>query len=200
LKKGHLPAIDENTFVIAHSKILYPTPSAVLFFPLQDPIFSDVKQVPPPSERTRSATYTGKGHLFGEVGRVTGTELITRSIPDSKAELKVMLLSSRFVFTFDSWTNLIVEAILCGAVPVVLKFDPFSKSEIDQSELGPLPALQFHDVELRGDQWQFRDARLEAWFELERLRFLARLASRIDGYERDLEGVYGDIMTYFHLA
>jgi hypothetical protein len=197
LKNGHLPAIDANTFVIAHSKILYPNPSAVLFFPLQDRVFSDVNYVPPPSARVRSATYTGKGHLFGGIGIVTGTELITRTVPASKTELKAMLLSSRFVFTFDSWTNVIVEAILCGAVPVILRFDPFTKSEVSQSELGPLPVLEFSDVVLRDGQWHFREPHLEAWFELERLHFLTRLAARIDSYESDLESVYRAVMSHF---
>lgn len=200
LKGGHQPPIDKDTFVLAHSKILCDSPTAFLFYPLQDSTFSDVREVTSPSNRTSSATYTGKGHLFGNVGRIASTELITRSIPASKSELKDMLLRSRFVFSFDSWTNLIVEAILCGAIPVILRFDPFTKAEIQKSELAPIPTLDFHDVELRDEQWSLRDSRIEAWFELERLRFLARLARQIEGYESSLECAYQSIMNHFKLV
>ena len=71
----------------------------------------------------------------------------------------MVLRQTRFFFTWDAWTATNVEAILCGAVPIILDYGPWKQEEIDGSELGWLPRGDMTDDGIVVDQEKFKIGR-----------------------------------------
>jgi hypothetical protein len=154
LNGGQLVNTMPDDFILSHSRILHPQANHYLFFAEINDLF---KQEVSHSfkGRDKSVTYTGKGSLYGEVKLINGSELITRDHPPSKTELSDLLRRSRFFFTWDCWTNLIAEAIFCGAIPVIMRYEPFTKVDLDQSELGPIPTMEVSQIRWHERQKNF---------------------------------------------
>jgi hypothetical protein len=146
LNKGKLVELGNNDFILSHSKILHPNANHYLFFSEINHEFkkTELKEF---KQREISITYVGKGYLYGEVKLVNDTILVTREYPDNKKELANILRNSRFLFTWDNWTNLIGEAIFCGAVPVMLRNEPFTLDELNNSEIAPIPYIDISKIE-----------------------------------------------------
>lgn len=146
LNGGKLVQLNDNDFILAHSKILHPNANHYLYFADINHEFkcSEPKEF---NHRETSVTYVGKGFLYGEVGIFNDTINVTREFPDNKKELANILRNSRFLFTWDCWTNLIAEAIFCGVVPVILRNEPFTLDEINHSENAPIPCVDISKIE-----------------------------------------------------
>lgn len=95
----------------------------------------------PFGQRTLDVTYIGKGENFGKVGTLKDTLLITRNWPADQTQLALLLRQTRFFYTWDAVSAINVEAVLCGAVPFFLRYDPITREEIDVTEMGYLPRL-----------------------------------------------------------
>ena len=134
--------VEENPrdFILVHSRALHANPHFVLFFAHINPAFHDA-DCAPFEKREKSLTYVGKGSLYAEVGILLGTEQLPRNEPATKEGLAALLRNTRFLFSWDTWSNIWVEAIYCGAIPVLLTPIPFTEEELDKSELGPLPRI-----------------------------------------------------------
>jgi len=132
----------KSDFSVAHSKIVKPDADYVLFYADVNPCFND-DNTEPFYKRTLDATYIGKGYLYGKCEHIKGTVEIGRKIPNSQEGLAEILKSVRFFHTWDSMTQTNVEAVLCGAVPVFRRYDPWTKEEIDSVEIGYIPRLDF---------------------------------------------------------
>lgn len=195
LNGGKLVNAGKSDFILAHSRILHPSPDFTLFFAEINPLFHD-SSAPAYEERRKSLTYVGKGSLYGDVGVIAGTQMLLRHAPETKEELADWLRHSRFLFLWDSWTNLMVEALFCGAIPVVLRYAPFTAEEIDASELGPIPRMEFDD--LRWDEstglYDLKDGRVLDEFERERDAFIQRVAQ----YDADYEASVGELSEALH--
>jgi hypothetical protein len=100
-------------------------------------------------KRTQSCWYIGKGDKYGEVSPVPGALEITRSWPADRFELASILKKTKLLFTWDSTTSLITDAIMCGAVPVLLRIEPWSVQGLEQLENGVSGfALSIDDAEI----------------------------------------------------
>ena len=159
-------SIGANDFILSHSKTLIANAHHVLFFAYVDPAFHD-KNTFKAENRTLDLVYEGKGHLYTKMVDIDGAVLITRHWPPSKQQLATLLRHTRFLYTYDSWTNLNLEAILCGAIPIFLHNGPFTDEEIDDSELGTLPRIKFNQYNVSDDFFNE--------FESERIKLLNRL-------------------------
>jgi hypothetical protein len=140
LKEGAMVNIGPDDFVLAHSKMIDPSAHHVAFFARQDPLFHNAG-THPTADRKLDITYIGKGVLYGVGGTVPNTLALTRSWPTEKAQLAMLLRNCRFFYTGDAWSNINVEALACGAVPVFLHNGPWTDEEIDGTELGALPRV-----------------------------------------------------------
>ena len=146
LNGGRLVNQGEHDFILSHSKILHPRAHHYLYFAEIDHEFKETNSLDF-NRRETSLTYIGKGHLYGEVGLIDSTLQITREFPNNKKDLANLLRNSKFLFTWDSWTNLIAEAIFCGTIPVLLRSSPFSMDEINNSENAPIPCIDISKIE-----------------------------------------------------
>lgn len=136
--------LNNNDFVISHSISLCDDANHYLYFPYINPLFLP-ETVVPFAERRFSSYYVGKGNLYVEPYQYDDLIEITRLWPSKKSALAILLKNSQFLFTYDSWTNTNVEAVLCGAIPVYLHNGPFTDEEIDGSELGKIPRIKFNE-------------------------------------------------------
>jgi hypothetical protein len=134
IKKG------EKEFLLSHSSIISSIANHVCFFAYQDPVFNNIG-VTPTKDRRLDLFYVGKGSLFVQIKKVENTVEITRTWPPTKKELSILLRNCRFFYTYDSWSNINVEANLCGAIPIFLDNGPWKDEEIDGSEIGAIPRI-----------------------------------------------------------
>lgn len=147
-----------NDFIVAHSRVIHPNPHYVLFNADINPAFNDVG-TEPYDQRTLDATYIGKGYIYGGTGILPNTLYIAREWPNSQEQLALVMRNTRFFYTWDAWTATNVEAVLCGAVPVILSYDPWTPEEIDSSELGWLPRASLIDEQIGIDANAFKTGR-----------------------------------------
>lgn len=132
-------------FILSHSKSIHAEADHYLFFSHIHPAFK-VNQLIPFEHRTFSSYYTGKGYLYSQPQSFPEMIEITRHWPAHKSQLSIILQNSQLFFTYDSWSNINVEAIMCGAIPVFLHNGPFTDEEIDGGELGALPRIKFGEA------------------------------------------------------
>lgn len=132
--------IGPRDFVLAHSRVTRPDAMATLFHVEVAPCFNR-EGTRPIHERTLDLTYWGKGVLYGQVAHVDKAVTISRDFPANQQQLAYLLRECRFFNTFDAWTQTNLEAVMCGAVPVVHSYGPWTPEEVDGSELGRIPRL-----------------------------------------------------------
>jgi hypothetical protein len=152
-------------FIVAHSKVIRPDADFVLYYSYVNPCFNDIDASP--EKRVMNATYIGKGYLYkNPIGIIKNTLWIERKWTSTQEQLAFLLKHIACVYTWDCWSQTNVDAILCGAVPFFLQYDPFTSDEIDSAELGRIPRLD-------GDHRSFD---LEQ-FKRERFALMARIGT-----------------------
>lgn len=156
LRDGEGMQADRNDFILAHSKVIRPDADHVLFYAYQNPCFNGFGVVT--EERVLNATYIGKGYMYGPVGPVKDRRGLTLEIgrrwPPSQEQLAVLLKHVACMYTYDCWSATNIDAIMCGAVPFFLRYDPFSSEEIDSAELGRIPRLDADNREFNLEKFQ----------------------------------------------
>lgn len=167
--------IGENDFIVAHSRSLFTDAHHYLFFSYVHPAFV-VDQIIPFNDRKFSSFYVGKGYLYTSPCAFSDMIEITRHWPAHKSQLSIILQNSQFFFTYDAWSNINVEAVLCGAVPVFLDNGPFSDDEIDGAELGALPRIKC------GENIDFSPEKLSQFYE-KRAALISRMNQAIQKWE-----------------
>lgn len=187
LRNGRKVNAGPNDFILAHSKTMHPNPHHVCFFSQQNPVFHD-ENTHPAKDRKLDITYLGKGENYGLTGTMPNTITITRTWPQTKEELALLLRNCRMFITGDACSNLNVEALSCGAVPVFLHNGPWTDAEIDGTELGTLPRV--HTGTTMGEN--FFDT-----FEVERKAFLARVRRLEEGWEQGVATFVEKVDAHF---
>lgn len=156
---GRTVMAGSKDFIVAHSCVIHPKPDYVLFSAEVNPCFNGVG-ARYFEERTMDVTYIGKGYIYGNVGIIPNTVYIAREWPTTQEQLAILMRQTRFFYTWDAWTSTNMEAVLCGAVPVILHYDPWKPEELDASELG-LPRAEIVDGEVKLDADKFLKERIE---------------------------------------
>lgn len=164
----------KNDFIVTFSRQFWKEPhwNAPMF--IDDARFHD-RETRPSVERTLDCTYFGKGVAYGECVKAPGSLFIDRNWPTDKEGLAALLRHTRYFFTWDVVTQTNIDALLCGAIPVVMRWAPFLPS-IMKTEFGMLPHAE---------------ARLEngkALVTLDQARFDAARGPFIDAYRAAADG------------
>jgi hypothetical protein len=80
--------------------------------------------------RSLDLSYVGKAWIHSkQVGRLANTIELTRDWPNNDDEYFYLLSKSRLLFTFDAATSVLDDAIIMGALPVIMSTQPFSRQE-----------------------------------------------------------------------
>lgn len=142
--------IEKGAFILSHSNIFHEKPNAVLFNPKIDPIFFEENKTINFIEfkkRNLDLLYYGKGIYYGECKNFKNTFLLDRSAIKDKHQVCLLLKQCRFLFTYDALSNLNAEAVAAGAVPIILRYDPWTEQEINNLEHSYLPRGNFLNID-----------------------------------------------------
>jgi hypothetical protein len=129
IKKGVAINPDITDFILTHSLLYHENPDFHLFHYQGDSLFNQIGTCNF-IERKYDITYIGKGSKYVKCYIVDGSKEITREFPSTKAELADMLRQARFFYTWDCLTATLTDAILCGAFPIFMTYEPLTKDEI----------------------------------------------------------------------
>ena len=99
----------------------------------------------PRENRDIDCTYIGKGVKIPGAYFLPDTVPILRDLPSTKSELFDLLSRTNHFFSWDPITALNLEALMCGATPVLLRLEPYFADELPVfSAVGPLPHGRIH--------------------------------------------------------
>jgi hypothetical protein len=135
-------------FLISYFNFFIKNPNYILCKPFLSPFIND-KETNHWSQRTLNLTYIGKGVKDGP-SPVPGTILVERNWPSDKNQLGILLKNCKYFLTWDNLSATNFDAVLCGAVPVLMKDNFLPNDLVNQSEFGAFPKIDFHiDMDLR---------------------------------------------------
>jgi tetratricopeptide (TPR) repeat protein len=190
---GYAMGQDQDDYIVAFSRLFWPNPHAIVTLVFEDPLFNDENSRPAP-ERTMDCTYIGKGAAFGDCFKLPGSVLIERRWPADKESLSIMLRNTRFFYTWDLISQTNVDALFCGAIPVVARWSPFSPAVFD-SDFGPFPY-----AEATIQNGVIAVAHVPELFDERRRRYLDSYRAAACAGPRTVGKMAADIERYFQNA
>jgi hypothetical protein len=135
-REDYFQAKDErrsSDYVLAYS-IIYGKSNSRLMVPTVDLAVFNTFNARKNTDRTLSVWYRGKGARFGPTPEIPGATEITRDWPATQQELAQVLRETKFMYTWDSTTSLIQEAVMSGAIPILLRTDPWTLEDFYRHE------------------------------------------------------------------
>jgi hypothetical protein len=184
---------DKDDYIVAFSSVFWPNPHYIATIVFEEPLFND-ENSRPALERTMDCTYIGKGVTFGDCFRLQGSVLIERNWPADKESLSIMLRNTRYFYTWDLVSQTNVDALLCGAIPVVSRWAPFTATVVD-SEFGAFPY-----AESTIQNGVITVAHNHDVFEEKRRRYLDRYRTAARGRAQAIREMAADIERHFDKA
>lgn len=145
----NLLSIEEGAFILSHSKIFHPKPNAVLFNAYIDDFFYEENKLISSVEfknRNLNLMYHGKGIYYGNCDVYKNTFFIDRRWLQDRYQLALLLKQTKYFFTYDSLSNVNGEAVAAGAVPVIMRYDPWTEKEINSLEHSYMPRGKFLEL------------------------------------------------------
>jgi hypothetical protein len=91
--------------------------------PQQETIYED-------KNRNIDLTYVGKGIIYDQsFKRLSNTIELTRNWPNNDDEYVFLLSKARFIFSYDTISSVLNDAIYYGAIPILMTTLPYSSAE-----------------------------------------------------------------------
>jgi hypothetical protein len=148
-------------FIISYSKIYSRFTDFILSKPFHDPSFTDIGTAAW-SKRTLDLTYIGKGANFTQCHRIKNTILVERDYPRDKEQLALLLKQCRFFFTWDCVSATNFDAMMCGAIPILLHDKQIPRQDINLMEIGAFPRINFSSIEELPKGLEYRKEEVDA--------------------------------------
>lgn len=148
-------------FVLSYSKVYSKYSNFVLAKPFHHQCFTDTGTLPW-SKRTLDLTYIGKGSGFTDCHRIENTILVERDYPRDKEQLALLLRQCRFFFTWDCVSATNFDAVMCGAIPILLHDKQISRQDINKMEVGAFPRNSFSSIQDLPNGLQFDEQQIDA--------------------------------------
>jgi hypothetical protein len=192
IKKGVPIHPGKNDFFLSWSHLYHEDPNHILRFDDKF-LFTDFK-VLPLSNRQIDCSYIGKGSKYGTCTPIPNTIEITRTWPQNKSDYEDLLKKTRFLYTRDSATAVIADAINFGALPIIMQYAPFDQISINKelelySKGHKLPNLSTHDInEIKI---------LERDFEIFRINYIEGVNNSASKIMKNIDDLIGKINKHF---
>ena len=175
----------QGEYKIGWSTSYIDDPDFLLRRPIIKKPISEQLQLDQP--RLFDLTYVGKAHLYDkQFSRLPGTIELTRTWPSDVDEYLFLLSKTRFLFTFDTQTSVVEEAIVYGAMPVHMTQKPF-KSLVEWKKNA---AVELSDCCLSIDEFKkLNNDNLNEYvkhFHKKRIEFIAHLDRQKGDYQARL--------------
>lgn len=116
IKSGY----DPSDYILSFSPAYFKNPNRVLFKPIVDSSMND-QGAPAFESRSLDLTFFGKGPNYTQCHLIDGSVELPKTWPKSKAQLAALLRNTRYLYTWDYHSSLNVDAVLCGARPVLMQ-------------------------------------------------------------------------------
>lgn len=140
------PSCFSGDFVLSYSNIYSEFSNFVLTKPFHQSFLTD-HGTQPWLNRTLDLTYIGKGSQFIDCHRIENTILVERDYPRDKEQLALLLKQCRFFFTWDCVSATNYDAVLCGAIPILLHDKQIDRQKINKMEVGAFPKIAFSSIQ-----------------------------------------------------
>jgi hypothetical protein len=119
-----------DDYLIAFNPVYLKNPHHVLFKPPIDASMND-QGASDFHDRTLDLTFFGKGAKYAECFLVEGSVELSKVWPKTKIELASLLRSTRYLYTWDYHSSVNVDAIFCGARPVMMQAKQLELDEVE---------------------------------------------------------------------
>lgn len=130
----------ESPFIATYSALFIDNSDYILYKPFISE-FMNPTGTTHWTERKLSLTYIGKGQEYLECSIIPGTVLIERDWPRDKQQLAALLRNCRFFFSWDAVSATNTDAVLCGAVPIIMHDRQIPRAVLNSGELGAFPEI-----------------------------------------------------------
>lgn len=110
----------DGDYILSFSPHYFKGANRILFKPVVDANMHD-EGAPMFESRTLDLTFFGKGPNYTQCHLVDGSVELPKAWPKSKVELAALLRCTRYVYTWDYHSSLNLDAVLCGARPVLMQ-------------------------------------------------------------------------------
>jgi hypothetical protein len=127
-KNMHPMIPGKDDFILAYWSEYFPENHFTLPIIARNKELENISYQIEPFERKQDCTYIGKGVKLPGYFEIDDTIYISREWPKTKKELYSLLSKTKFLFSWDPLTSLTFEALICGAIPVFLRFQPYFDS------------------------------------------------------------------------
>jgi hypothetical protein len=179
-------------YLLAFNNIYVRNPHGVLFKAPIHPSMND-EGAPSFESRTLDLTFFGKGPKYAECFLVSGSAELSKSWPKSKPELAAILRSTRHLYTWDSCSAVIVDALFCGARPVLMQGEQVNmdadQADPDYKNLLITPNSIFPMVlPTQSDE-----------YEIIRIGYTKKIKKQIERWPVDVEKTVLDISKFFKM-
>lgn len=134
LGRGKINAGPRDYFLSHSISLNDPRTNYILHSADHNPVFNLGLPPTPWEQRSLTLTYVGKGGLAGPCHVVPGSVLLGSTWPQSQEELASLLQVTRYLFTWDAYSAINTEAVLCGAIPVVMRWGSWRRADVRGSE------------------------------------------------------------------
>lgn len=111
---------DQGDYILSFSPAFFENPNRVLYKPVVDSSMHDMG-APPFESRSLDLTFFGKGPKYTQCHLIDGSVELPKTWPNKKEQLAALLRNTRYVYTWDYHSSLNVDAVLCGARPVLMQ-------------------------------------------------------------------------------
>lgn len=130
---GIKSSLDKTDYILSFHPWYFKCANRILYKPVVDVSMHD-EGAPSFDSRCLDLTFFGKGPNYAKCHLVHGSVELPKAWPKSKAELAALLRNTRYVYTWDYHSSLNLDAVLCGARPVLMQT---KQLELDGFSLGP---------------------------------------------------------------
>ncbi len=186
IKQGLKVNASPKDFILSWSELYHSNPDFVLSYDFTETFDVEANDL---SEREIDCTYIGKGEKYIKCHVIPGTFEITRTHPAVKREYLDLLKKTRYIYMWDSVTAVYSDAVLCGALPVMMTYEPFGKAKFDE-------ASQV-SVELpKPDQYK-NPKDLDEAFKAYRIEFIKRGVSLSLNYDSSVRQLTEKLLSHF---
>jgi hypothetical protein len=175
-------------FIFSWAKIYHSNSHANLLKYSIPEFFNDV-DTKSALDRNIDCTYIGKGSIYTQCTVVKNTIDINKNNPISKSALADLLRNTRFLYTYDTLTSIINEAILCGAMIVPLHWTTFTEEEINSSE------YKFPYISVL-----YNHAKIPLTYFSDRLRYIENIKTHNNSYLKKLNVIADQMIGHFGLS
>lgn len=185
-------AHSDRDFILTYTKAYIEKYHDILFYPITSDLFSE-KNSPHNSERNLDTTYTDNRKEKNHVHILQNTIHINKQWPESKEQLATILKSTRYFYSWTDMSSTNVDALLCGAIPILIEPDPTKINLLNDTETGSFPFYIAKVIDGKIFVWQDPD------FEEKKEKFIRSLFSYKENWINNVTITFQKIKMHFDL-